>query len=145
MSYIVYEIPHLLCTKLMLCPHSCVFTSSNSYVHHSTSSDASNTCLTACLIGVEWLYVRQRHVYSLSEGASDAYTRAFLCSSKACIIVQAVTQVTHALVHMPLEYFMPLKVRFDESWREREKASWKERGDKSAQVCTYLNISIPIV
>ncbi len=57
---------------------------------------------------------------------------AFLCLSKACVIAQAVTQVTHALTHASLDlnednernasrvesrttwvgYFMPLEVRF---------------------------------
>ncbi len=43
---------------------------------HSTSSDASDAYVVACLVAV------------------DVHTHAFLCSSKAYVIVQVVTQVT---------------------------------------------------
>ncbi len=60
----------------------------------------------ACCIGVrsplelnDFTFIKNMG-YSASEEASDVYTHAFLCSSEACVIMQVVAQVTHALLEL---------------------------------------------
>ncbi len=71
-----------VCAKLyILCPHTCFFTFVKGMCH-SPSSNASDTSVAACLIGVVFTFIKgMRH--SASGYTIDVHIRAFLCSSKA--------------------------------------------------------------
>ncbi len=70
-------------------PHTCFFTFVKGMCH-STSSNASDTYVAACLIGVVFTFIEgMRH--STRGYTIDVHIRAFLCSSKAYVIAQVVT------------------------------------------------------
>ncbi len=76
----------------MLCPHLYVFTFVKNMCHIA-SSNASNACVKTCLMELNsFMFVKAMH-HDAREGTSDVHTHVFLCSSKACVIVQAVTNV----------------------------------------------------
>ncbi len=75
--------------SVILCPHTCFFTFVKCMCH-STSSNASDTCVAACLIGVVFTFIEGMRP-STSGYTTDVHIRAFLSSSKAYVIVRVVT------------------------------------------------------
>ncbi len=57
---------------------------------HNTSGNASDTCVSACLIGVVFTFIEGMH-HSTSGYAIDVHILVFLCSSEAYVIAQVVT------------------------------------------------------
>ncbi len=75
--------------SFILCAQTCFFTFVK-VMCHSTSSNASDTCVAACLIGVVFTFI-EGMCHSTSGYTINVHIRAFLCSSKAYVIAQVVT------------------------------------------------------